>query len=38
MKLAFLAIVVALGGIALIGAVFVIVAALYPPKEYNGAK
>ena len=38
MKLAFLALAVALGGVALLGAVFVIVAALNPPKEYKGAK
>ncbi len=29
---------VVLGGIVLLGAIFVIVAALNPPKEYKGAK
>lgn len=38
MKLVFLVIAAALGGVALLGAVFVIVAALNPPKEYKGAK
>ena len=38
MKFAFLAVAIALGGIALLGAVLVIVAALNPPKEYKGAK
>ncbi len=38
MKLAFHVIEVALGGVALLGVVFVIVAVLNPPKEYKGAK
>lgn len=38
MKLAFLTLAVALGGIALLGVILLIVAVLNPPKEYKGAK
>lgn len=38
MKLAFIAIAIALGGFAILGAILLMVTVLNPPKEYKGAK
>ena len=38
MKFAFIVIAIVLGGCAILGAIFAIVAALNPPKEYKGVK